>query len=152
MVQRGQVAEQLGVAIGNLLHGRSFARCEPAERLSFRVDDSQLRVGDRIAVRVLRRRAERLVDERLERFGESVLEAVCLGMNGVEPELERLGQVELEQTVVAEQLERDPLAGSGQANAAIELVVDEPIAPRASSPSPSPTGERRPSAARASRS
>ena len=85
---------------------------------------------------IVGRRAERLVDERLERFGESVLEAVCLGVNGVEPELECLGQVELEQPVMTEQLEGDPLAGSGQANAAIELVVDEPVARRASSSSP----------------
>jgi hypothetical protein len=87
--------------------------------------DSQLRVGDRIAVRIVRRRAERLVDERLERFGESVLEAIGLGMNGVEPELERLGQVELEETMVTEQLERDALAVTGQPDAAIELMVHE---------------------------
>src|SRR6185437_4899605 len=124
-IQRRQVAEQLGVAVGNPLHGRSFPRREPAERLSFRMHDSKLRVGDRIAVRIVCRRAERLVDERLERFGESVLEAIGFGMNGVEPELERLGQVELEETVVTEQLECDALAVTGQPYAAIELMIDE---------------------------
>jgi hypothetical protein len=47
-------------------------------------------------MRVLRRRTERLVDTRLECLGESVLEAVCLGVDGVELEVECLGQVELE--------------------------------------------------------
>ena len=54
-----------------------------------------------------------------------MLEAIGLGMNGVDPELERLGQVELEETVVTEQLERDALAVTGQPNAAIELMVHE---------------------------
>ena len=53
-------------------------------------------------MRILGRRTEHLVDAFLERLGQSVLEAVCLGVNGVELEIECPGQVELEQTVMTE--------------------------------------------------
>jgi hypothetical protein len=55
-----------------------------------------------------------------------VLEPVALGVDGVEPELERFGQVELEQPVVTEHLERDSLAGWREPYATVELVVGEP--------------------------
>ena len=72
----------------------------------------QLELGgrDRIAVRVALREAERRVDARLDLLGEVVLEAVGLGVHLVPAEAERLHQVELEQAVVADDLERDALA------------------------------------------
>jgi hypothetical protein len=88
--------------------------------------DPEFQVRDRVAVWVLRRRSERLVDVLFERFGESVLEAVGFGVDCVDPEVERSGEVELEQTMVAEQLQRDPLTGPGQPHAVIEPVLDEP--------------------------
>ena len=51
-----------------------------------------------------------LVDVRLELLGERVLEPVRLGVHGVEREAERLSEVLLEQAVVADDLERGPLA------------------------------------------
>ena len=50
--------------------------------------------------------AERGVDARLERLGEVVLEPLGLGMHLVPGKAERLHEVELEQAVVADDLER----------------------------------------------
>ena len=52
-----------------------------------------------------------LVDPRLELLGDHVLEPVGLVVDGVDVQAERLREVELEQPVVADHLERDPLAG-----------------------------------------
>ena len=62
---------------------------------------------------VVRRIAERFVDSRLDLLGERVLEAVGFGVDGVDPEPERLGQVLLEQAVVPDQLDRDLPAPRG---------------------------------------
>ena len=56
----------------------------------------ELRVRDRFAVRVVCGEAERLVDPRLELLGEGVLEPVCLLVDIVDGDPERLGEVELE--------------------------------------------------------
>ncbi len=77
-------------------------------------------------MRIFGRRAERLVDALLERLREGVLEPVRLGVDGVELELERAREVELEQPVVAKHLERDPLAAAREPDAAVRLMVDEP--------------------------
>ena len=63
-------------------------------------------------MRVVRREAERLVDPRLELLGERVLEPVGLRVDGVDPEPELLGEVQLEQAMVPDDLDRDLLAGS----------------------------------------
>ena len=60
------------------------------------MDDPEFRVRYRIAVWVLRRRSERLVDVLFERLGKSVLEAVGFGVDCIDPEIERSCQVELE--------------------------------------------------------
>ena len=67
----------------------------------------QARVGDRVSMRVVRREAELLVDPRLELLGDHVLESVGLVVHRVDGDAERLGQVLLEQAVVADDLERD---------------------------------------------
>ena len=60
-------------------------------------------------MRVVRRVAERAVDPGLELFGEDVLEPVGLRMDGLDRDPERLRQVELEQPVMADDLQRDSL-------------------------------------------
>ena len=62
-------------------------------------------------MRIVRREAERLVDARLELLGDRVLEPVGLVVHVVDVDAERLREVELEQPVVADHLERDALAG-----------------------------------------
>ena len=70
--------------------------------------------------------AERCVDARLDLLREVVLEAIGLGVHLVPAEPERLHQVQLEQAVVAHDLERDALAGQGQRRAVVALVLDQP--------------------------
>ena len=70
---------------------------------------------DRIAVRVARRVAELGGDQVLELLGEHVLEHLGLGVHAVPRDPEALGQVELEQPVVADHLERHLLPTLGSA-------------------------------------
>ena len=68
-------------------------------------------------MRIVGRRAEGLVDAFLELLGERVLQPVGLRVHGVEAELERPCQVELEQAVMAEHLEREHLAARREQHA-----------------------------------
>ena len=54
-----------------------------------------------------------------------MLEPVGLVVDGVDVEAERLGEVELEQPVVADHLDRDALARVGQPRAAVGLVLEQ---------------------------
>ena len=63
--------------------------------------------GDRIAVRVERRVAELGRDELLQFLGEDVLEHLGLLVDPVPRHAEALDQVQLEQPVVTDHLERD---------------------------------------------
>ena len=65
-------------------------------------------------MRVVRRVAELRGDARLEVLGDDVLERLGLLVHAVPRHAEVLGEVELEQPVVAQDLERDALALGGQ--------------------------------------
>ena len=88
--------------------------------------EAKLSIRDRIAVRVVCRVAERAVDPRFELLGQRMLEPVGLGVHLVEAEPERLGEVELEEPVVADHLERDALAGRRQLDSVVRRVLGEP--------------------------
>ena len=62
---------------------------------------------------------------------DRVLQHLGLLVHAVPGHAERLGEVELEQAVVAQHLERDALARRGQAHAVVGLVRDEPQSTRA---------------------
>ncbi len=76
-------------------------------------------------MRVVRGIAERAVDLRLQLFGDDVLEPLGFVVNGVDVQAQRLRQVQLQQPVVADDLQRDLLAGAGQRHATIRLVCGE---------------------------
>ena len=59
----------------------------------------------------MRRKAQRLVDPRLELVGEVVLEPLGLLVDRIDPEPERLGELLLEQPMVADDLDGRPFAG-----------------------------------------
>ena len=69
-----------------------------------------------------------------------MLEHLGLVVDAIPRHAERLGEVELEQAVVAQHLERDALAVGGQRDALVGLVVDqaELVEPLAPSPTPTP--------------
>ena len=79
-----QVAQQLVVAVRDAFDRGLVARLEARERPQARAVEAELRVGDRVAVRVVRRVAERAVDPRLELLGQRVLEPVGLGVHLVQ--------------------------------------------------------------------
>jgi len=95
--------------------GGGFRRLRPLE----------LRIRDRVSVRVVRREAERLVDPFLQLLGEHVLESFGLVVDLVHVDAERLRQVELEQPVVSNDLERNPFSRVRQGDTAIGLVHGE---------------------------
>ena len=103
-------------------HGRSV-RLQSVTALALR--PLEVRVRNGVAVRIVGRVAERLVDPRLELLGERVLEPVGLVVHLVDVDAERLGEVQLEQAVVADHLERDPLALRRQGHPAVRRVLDE---------------------------
>jgi hypothetical protein len=76
-------------------------------------------------MRIVRRVAERAVDPLLQLLREDVLEPVGLVVNVVHVKAEGLGEIELEQTVVADHLHGDTLTGGGQADAFVGRVIDE---------------------------
>ena len=85
----------------------------------------ELGARDRVAVRVERRVAELGRDQLLELLGDDVLEHLGLGVDAVPGHLQRLGEEQLDQPVVADHLERDPAPVGGQAHAAVGVVLDQ---------------------------
>src|SRR3954471_12902090 len=83
------------------------------------------RVRNRVAVGIVGWKPEGAVDPRLQLLRENVLEPVGLVMDIVDGQTERLGEVELEQSVVTDHLDRDPLARGREADALVGRVVDE---------------------------
>src|SRR3954470_16242659 len=79
----------------------------------------QVGIRDGVAVRIVRRKAQSLVDSRLQLLGDRVLEPVGLVVDVGDVQAERFREIQLEQPVVADHLERDALAGGGQRATAI---------------------------------
>ena len=76
-------------------------------------------------MRVARRVAELHRDQLLELLGQDVLEHLGLVVHAVPRHAERLREVELEQPVVAEHLEREVAAAVGELDAVVGPVLDE---------------------------
>jgi hypothetical protein len=75
-------------------------------------------------MRIVRREAERAVDPGFELLRDHMLEPVRLVVHVVDVETKGLSEVELEQAVVADHLDRDALAGAGQPRATVRLVLE----------------------------
>jgi hypothetical protein len=85
----------------------------------------QVGAGDRIAVRVVARFAELRRDQLLEVLGDVVLEHLRLGVDAVARHPQGFGEEGLDQAVMADHLERDPLACRGQADSLVGDVLGE---------------------------
>ena len=103
----------------------SRAHRQRLERLRVALVDDELDRRDRVAVGVVGGVAELGGDARLEVLGDDVLERLGLVVHAVPRHAEVLGEVELEQPVVAQHLERDALAGPGQLDALVGDVRGE---------------------------
>ena len=119
----GQVAQHLRVGVRDAHEGRARRRLEVGQRDRRRAPSiTRSRRRDRVAVRIERGVAELGRDQLLELLGEGVLEHLGLGVDPVPRHVERLGEVELEQPVVADHLEREALAGLGELDAVVGRV------------------------------
>ena len=85
------------------------------------------RLGNRVAVGIERGLAELGRDQLLELLGDVVLEHLRLLVDPVPGHLQDLGQEELDQAVVADHLERHPLAPLGQPGPVVGLVLDQAL-------------------------
>src|SRR5215471_548577 len=83
-------------------------------------------VRDRVPVRVVCGVPESLVDAGFQLLRDHVLETIRLGMDSIHVDAERLGEVELEQTVMTRYLDGDTLPVLGERDAAIGGVLHEP--------------------------
>ena len=83
------------------------------------VSASEPSARDRVAVRVHRRMAEVGVDPVDQPLGGGVLHVLGFLVHLVPGHLQRLGQEQLEQAVPADDLQRQPLAGLGQAGSLV---------------------------------
>ena len=122
---RGQVAQDLGVGVGDAHDGGLGAGLQRRQARGPLLGDHEVGGRDRVAVRIVRRMAELGRDQRLQLVREHVLEHLGLLVDTVPRHAERLGQEELEQPVVADHLQRQPRAGLRQPDAAIALVRDQ---------------------------
>ena len=120
-----EVAQHLGVGVRDAHEAAAVAGVQRAERHRRALVDLEVRGRDRVAVRVVGRMAELGGDELLELLGDDVLEHLGLVVDAVPRHVQVLGQVELEQPVVAQDLQRDALALGGQLDAAVGQVLDE---------------------------
>jgi hypothetical protein len=76
-------------------------------------------------VRIVRWKTERPVDLRLQLFGDHVFQALRLDVDVVDGQAQRLREVQLEQPMMPDHLERDLLARKRQIDPAIRLVHGE---------------------------
>jgi hypothetical protein len=120
-----QVAEKRGIIIGDAHDRGPPSLLDFSERSRLCSVERELARRNRITVRVVTRIPEKLVDLRLDPVGEMVLEEFGFGVHLVPAEPERLGQVELEEAMVTDDLECDTLAGRRERGAAVGLVLDE---------------------------
>ena len=109
---------------GNLLAatpapGGGFTRPPSLDR------EAQVGAGDRRAVRIVAGLAQLGGDQQLQLLGDVVLEHLGLGVDPVVGHPQRLGEVGLDQPVVADHLQRDLLAGRGQGDAPVGQVLDQ---------------------------
>ena len=122
----GEVAQHLGVGVGDPHEHAAGAGLGGGEALGLELLDHEVGGRDRVAVRVARRVAELGRDQRLELLGEHVLEHLGLVVHAVPRHAEALGEVELEQPVVADHLERHARALGGQLHAPVGHVLHQP--------------------------
>ena len=71
---------------------------------------------------IVRRESERLVDSLLQLLRQDVLEPFGFVVHLIHVHAERLREIELQQPVVADHLERDPLTGRSELDAVVGLV------------------------------
>ena len=111
----GEEAEHRRIGVGDAHERAVLARLERVQAAAVVRRDRQVAARDRIAVRVERRVAELRRDELLELLRDDVLEHLGLGVHLVPAHAEALDEVQLEQAVVADDLEGDAAAAGRSA-------------------------------------
>ena len=122
----GQVAQHLRIGVRHAHEAALVAGLQALHAVGRALFDLEVGVRDRVAVRIDRRVAELGGDQLLEVVGEHVLEHLRLGVHAIPRHAERLGEIALEQAVMADHLERHAPAVGGQAHAAVGHVRDQP--------------------------
>ena len=99
--ERGEVAQQVALLLGDAADDRLVARLEAGERPQVLVDERAVLAGDGVAVRAGERVAELLGEARLDLRAEDVLELAGLVVHGVPGHVEVVDEEPLAEAVAA---------------------------------------------------
>ena len=121
----GQVSEEGGVLVDDPDDPESLARREPVDGLAAGLGERAVGPRDRVAVGVDGGESEVGVDPVDEAFGDGVLHVLGLLVDLVPGHRERMDQEEFDEAMPPEDLEREPLAGGGEAGPFIRGVGRE---------------------------
>ncbi len=121
-----QISEHLGLGVRHAREDSARTRLERLEACGHGLFDFELAGRDRVTVGIVGRIAELARDQLLEFLGQDVFEHLGLLVHAIPGHPEALDQIELEQPVVADYLERDAAARVGQLDAVVGLVDHEP--------------------------
>ena len=121
-----QISEHLRVGVRDPHERPAGALFHLLQRLRLSLEDLQVPGRDRIAVRVVRGVPELRGDQLFELLGEHVLKHLGLGVDAIPRHSKALHQVQLEQPVVANHLERHAPSRVGQRHTAVRDVLHIP--------------------------
>jgi hypothetical protein len=121
----GQVAQHRRVVVGDAREAAALPGFERVERRRRLLDHLEVTGRDRVAVRIVRRIPERRGNQLFELLGDVVLEHLGLVVDTIPRHAERLRQVQLEQPVMAQNLERDAPARLGQLHPVVRGMLDQ---------------------------
>lgn len=121
----GGAAEDGRVFVADAFDAICAAGCGGVERIARRGGDATGLRGDGIAVRVRRRVAEQVGDAIFEFFADGVFEPISFGVHLIPGETHGFHQIQLDQAMMADDLESDAFAGGGEGRALIRNVFDE---------------------------
>src|SRR3990172_3410593 len=121
----GEIAQEGRVVVAHAGDAYRLAGFHVGEGQAAVGGDRPVLGGDGVAVRVHGRVAEPGGDLVLELFGDDVLEFLGLGVHFVPLKSQRLGQVEFDEPVMADDFQRNLAPGGGEHDPVVPLVVHQ---------------------------
>jgi hypothetical protein len=122
-----QVSQHRGIAVGDADEDGLLSWLQVDEGQGVVVTDRQVAIRNRVAVRVEVRLTQLRRDQFLQLLRDVMLEDLGLRVHPVPGHVQHLREEQLEQAVVPDHLQGDPLALRGEACAVIGRVLDQAL-------------------------